>query len=103
MDKKEIKKAACIHHTATFTGFFAALYFLEAAKEKIPAKLMLILHIFIQGWAILKIIFDCADGRCRFSEAYEQIPTLYVKKILLAFSVVFKVGIPLILGTNKRK
>lgn len=103
MDKKEIKKAACIHHTATFTGFFAGLYCLAAVRQKIPAKFLLIIHVFTQGWAIIKILYDYADGRARFSKTYEQIHKLYVKRILLAFSVVFKVGIPLIFVRNKGK
>lgn len=112
METGKIRIAEMIHHITTIAGFLTGVYYFLQKEVRPFAKMLLSFHIVSQGVGILKIISDRMDGRHRFSESFAHVTSLCedaeIRKlrlpwILLATATVFKVGVPLLLGSVKRK
>lgn len=109
METKKNSIAEAIHHIATILGFLTAGYYFFQKRTKSFRKVLLSLHMVTQGYGILKIIGDNIDGKKRFLDSFEHVTELCEENetairtipwILLFAAVVFKVGLPALIGNT---
>lgn len=112
MSKREWKICTWIHHLATITGLCTGIINYTQKKSTTWKKNLLLIHIVSQIWAAIKIaasIFPRKDSKgtdgANMQRSYEHIHNLCKNKekeriwtfVLCGMSVLFKIGIPVLL------
>lgn len=106
MREKDLNKCIWIHHIATFMGLFCGMWNFMREKAGGCRTFALVLYIESQIWAAFKIFVDFGNGGSRLKKSFERIQARCkdehqekkIVAVLVAGSVLFKLGVPYLLG-----